>query len=160
MHGCHIAALKTQLHAAMQPGSKPPAVKQESGRAAEAGPSAAVLGHDEVAGYRQTISELRAALEGKSRGAAADSVKSGATPGRRGGQAGRAELDRHLEQQRRAAEADKAASLQSLRDLFQRCCLQIPLKTTVARCSLPQMLTRLRPCKALGTCSWGAALPR
>lgn len=34
----------------------------------------------------------------------------------------RAELERQLAQQRRSAEADKAASLQSLKDLFQRCC--------------------------------------
>ena len=33
----------------------------------------------------------------------------------------RAELERQLQQQRRSAEADKAASLQSLKDLFQRC---------------------------------------
>ena len=31
-----------------------------------------------------------------------------------------AELERQLEQQRRSSEADKAASLQSLKDLFQR----------------------------------------
>ena len=33
----------------------------------------------------------------------------------------RAELERQLAQQRRSAEADKAASLQSIKDLFQRC---------------------------------------
>jgi len=31
-----------------------------------------------------------------------------------------AELERQLEQQRRSSQADKAASLQSLKDLFQR----------------------------------------
>ena len=41
--------------------------------------------------------------------------------GRRGRGVTRAELERQLEQQRRSAEADKAASLQSLKDLFQRC---------------------------------------
>ena len=34
----------------------------------------------------------------------------------------RAELERQLAQQRRSAEADKTASLQSLKDLYQRCC--------------------------------------
>ena len=120
MHGCHLAALKNQLHAAMQQGIKPPAEDQEQGGAAEAGANAAVARHDEVAGYMRTISELRAALEGKSR-EAAEAVRSGVTPGRKGVPVGRAELDRHLEQQRRALEADKAASLQSLKDLFQRC---------------------------------------
>ena len=123
MHGCHLAALKTQLHGAMQQGNKPPAEEQEGGGAAEARAGIAAPRHDEVAGYMRTISELRAALEGKSR-EAAEAVKSGVTPGRKGGPVGRAELDRHLEQQRRALAADKAASLQSLKDLFQRCAHQ------------------------------------
>lgn len=126
MHGSHLAALKTQLHAAMQQqGSKPPAEEQEGGGAAEAGAGAAVPRHEEVAGYMRTISELRAALEGRSR-EAAEAVSSGVMPSRRGGPVGRAELDRHLEQQRRALEADKAASLQSLKDLFQRCAHRAP----------------------------------
>ena len=125
MHGCHIAALKTQLRAVMQQGIKPPIEEQERGGAAEAGASAAVARHDEVAGYRRTIAELRAALEAKSR-EAADAVRNGVTPGRKGGTVGRAELDRHLEQQRRTLEADKAASLQSLKDLFQRCAHRAP----------------------------------
>ena len=122
MHGCHIAALNTQLHAAMQQGTQPPAAdEQERSGAAEAGAGAAVPGHDEMAGYMRTIAELRAALEDRSRGAAAEAARRGGTPGRGVDPVGRAELERRLEQQRRALEADKAASLQSLKDLFQRC---------------------------------------
>ncbi len=61
MRGCRITALKTQLHSAMQPfeGSAPtegasPANRRES---------------DAVAGYQRTISELRSALEERSRSA-------------------------------------------------------------------------------------------
>ena len=42
----------------------------------------------------------------------------------------RAELERQLQQQRRSAEADKAASLQSLKDLFQRCDSASPAHST------------------------------
>ena len=137
MHGCHLAALKNQLHAAMQQGIKPPAEDQEHSGAAEASAGTAVARHDEVAGYMRTISELRMALEGKSRGAAAEATCNGVTPGRKRGPVGRAELDRHLEQQRRALEADKAASLQSLKDLFQRCAHQALDALAVAHCRLP-----------------------
>lgn len=67
MHGCHIAALKTQLHAAMQQGPPPAA-------AAEGGPGS---GAAEAAGYQRTISELRSALEDKIKEAdkAAEAVK-------------------------------------------------------------------------------------
>ena len=59
MHGCHIAALKTQLHAAKDGASSPsglssPAEKRSADRAAD--------------GYQQTIAELRAAVDEKARG--------------------------------------------------------------------------------------------
>ena len=53
--------------------------------------------------------------------------------GRKAWGVARAELERQLAQQRRSAEADKAASLQSLKDLFQRCChaLTVPFSDCV-----------------------------
>ena len=157
MHGCHIAALKIQLHAAMQQqGIRPCAEEQEHGGAAEASASAAAPANDDVAGYMRTISELRAALEDKSR-EAAEAVRSGVTPSRKGAQVARAELDRHLEQQRRALEADKAASLQSLKDLFQRCAHQAPDALAAARCGLPWMLTRLHTGNVTRPLSWSPA---
>ena len=53
--------------------------------------------------------------------------------GRRGRGMTHPELERQLEQQRRRAEADKAASLQSLKDLFQRCSYT-PYKTSEHFC--------------------------
>ncbi len=51
----------------------------------------------------------------------------------------RAELERQLAQQRRSAEADKAASLQSLKDLFQRCCC--PCTAAALACHSPNLLS-------------------
>lgn len=53
--------------------------------------------------------------------------------GRKGRGVTHAELERQLEQQRRSAEADKAASLHSLKDLFQRC-FCTPYKTSEHFC--------------------------
>ena len=58
MHGCHIAALKTQLHAAMDHASSPSAA---SACAAEHSSDSV------VEGYQQTIAELRAAVDEKAR---------------------------------------------------------------------------------------------
>ncbi len=59
MHGCHIAALKTQLHAAIDHANSPSAA---SSSAAEHSSDSAVEGH------QQTIAELRAAVDEKARG--------------------------------------------------------------------------------------------
>lgn len=62
MHGCHIAALKTQLHAAMEPG----------GALAAASPSAGDhSGATAAEGFKKTIAELRAVVEDKAREACA-----------------------------------------------------------------------------------------
>ncbi|CAL5228113.1 g11189 [Coccomyxa viridis] len=131
MHGCHIAALKTQPHAAMEHASSPSAAH-----------SSAVERNNDLAaeGYQHTIAELREAVDEKARGlcsAAArirdleqDKAKAESAlaserqvvqqlQSRKAWGVTRAELERQLAQQRRSAEADKAASLQSLKDLFQ-----------------------------------------
>lgn len=59
MHGCRIAALKTQLHAAMEHASSPSAAH-----------SSAVERNNDLAaeGYQHTIAELREAVDEKARG--------------------------------------------------------------------------------------------
>ena len=66
MHGCHIAALKTQLHAAVDQASSPSAASPTVGRqSADTG----------AEGYQKTIAELRAVVEGKAREASSAAAR-------------------------------------------------------------------------------------
>ena len=99
MHGCHVAALKTQLHAALQP----------AGALAAALPTAGE--HSAVAaaeGHRRTIAELRAVVEGKTREACAAAAHI-----------------RTLEQDR--AQAERWASMSCIGTICIMCCLVGPM---------------------------------
>ena len=97
MHGCHIEALKTQLHSAMQ---------QAEGSASGEGSSAADRRESNTAaGYQRTISELRNSLEERCRSAAGYETKV-------------SELSSALEKESKAA-AGYRSTIHELRDALE-----------------------------------------